>query len=138
MSASHDAGDSPDATAATGPAEPPSFEDALLELNDIVARLEAGGLGLAASIAAYERGVTLLGRLHGHLSAVEERVRMLVRIDEDGRPIIDPAGGPAAPRETAGRPANGDRGEARTTASHKARPGRPKRLPGMDDPGEDA
>lgn len=138
MSASHDAGDSPDATGATVPDEPPSFEDALLELNDIVARLEAGGLGLAASIAAYERGVALLGRLHGHLSAVEERVRMLVRIDEDGRPIIDPAGGSAAPRETSGRPANGERGEARTIASQKARPGRPKRLPGMDDPDQDA
>lgn len=138
MSASRDARAAPDAPAVTGQSEPPSFEDALIELNDIVVRLEAGGLGLAASIAAYERGVALLGRLHGHLAAVEERVRMLVRIDEDGRPILDPAGGPAVPREPAARPAGADGGEPRTTATPRARPGRPKRLPGMDDPGEEA
>lgn len=138
MNAARDAGQDREPIAAAASDEPPSFEDALLELNEIVVRLETGGLGLAASIAAYERGVSLLGRLHGHLAAVEERVRMLVRVDEDGRPILEASAGGAPPRTPAEPQSRDSRGESRSSGPPKPRPGRPKRLPGMDDTAEEA
>lgn len=117
----------------SAPTDPPSFEESLAELNDIVGRLESGGLGLSASITAYERGVSLLTRLHGQLADVEERVRLLVRIDDEGRPILEQPAGPTpsdgAAAEAARQPRPSPRGAGRT--------GRPKRLPGMDEGGDD-
>ena len=118
------------------------FETSLAELNDLVNRLESGALGLSDSIGAYERGVTILKRLHEQLADVEERVRMLVRIDEEGRPILaeigaagtaeDPTVRPTAAGSTTDRDASG-----RRAARPASRTGRPKRLPGMDDGGND-
>lgn len=114
-----------------------SFEDALGRLADVVAGLESGSLGLSASIDAYERGVAILKRLHEELAAAEERVRVLVRIDEQGRPVLGDAV-PDGPRP----PAAGDgvaadpaqtaepRGPAR---GGRARNQRSRPLPGMDD-----
>ena len=111
------------------PANVPSFEESLAELNELVGRLESGGLGLAASIAAYERGVSLLQRLHGQLADVEERVRLLVRIDDEGRPILE--GSPSQQQPATG-PTDGER-PARTSPRAAGRTSRAKRLPGMDD-----
>jgi exodeoxyribonuclease VII small subunit len=138
---------------AENPAQPAQsaavpFETSLAELNDLVNRLESGGLGLSESIGAYERGVSILRRLHEQLADVEERVRLLVRIDEQGRPILGPIPGSGLETATAERAVpstaaaaadaetNGPRGP-RAAARAQARPGRPKRLPGMDDAGED-
>ncbi|MFM8705072.1 MAG: exodeoxyribonuclease VII small subunit [Planctomycetia bacterium] len=126
------------------------FETSLAELNDLVNRLESGALGLSESIGAYERGVSILRRLHEQLADVEERVRLLVRIDEQGRPILEPiqettetdkavpsnatAAAAAATSQTS--ETSGPRGP-RPVARAQARPGRVKRLPGMDDAGED-
>lgn len=107
-----------------------SFEESLAALGDTVMKLESGGLGLSDSIAAYERGVTILRRLHEELSAVEERVNMLVRIDEDGRPVLGPL--PAATESTAPAKKAGGRGATAAKAS------RAKSLPGMDDAGDEA
>jgi len=118
------------------------FEASLAELNDLVNRLESGGLGLSDSIGAYERGVAILRRLHEQLADVEERVRMLVRIDEQGRPILAETGTTTTAQDATGRPAatgstnDGDMG-GRRAARPASRTGRPKRLPGMDDAGED-
>ena len=132
--------DVPEPPPAPQPADPtqpaptamPSFEESLAELNDLVGRLESGGLGLAASIAAYERGVSLLTRLHGQLADVEERVRLLVRIDDEGRPILEQPAGPSLPDadsvEAKRPPRSPPRGAGRT--------GRVKRLPGMDEAGD--
>lgn len=126
------------------PAQPAAvpFETSLAELNDLVNRLESGALGLSDSIGAYERGVGILRRLHEQLADVEERVRLLVRIDEQGRPILEPVGQePPAAAEKTGRPtgggpaADGDANGRRVTRP-APRTGRPKRLPGMDDAGE--
>ncbi|MFM8707085.1 MAG: exodeoxyribonuclease VII small subunit [Planctomycetia bacterium] len=122
----------------------------MAELNDLVNRLESGALGLSESIGAYERGVSILRRLHEQLADVEERVRLLVRIDEQGRPILEPiqettatdkavpsnatAAAAAATSQTS--ETSGPRGP-RPVARAQARPGRVKRLPGMDDAGED-
>lgn len=125
----------------TQPATVP-FETSLAELNDLVSRLESGGLGLSDSIGAYERGVAILRRLHEQLADVEERVRLLVRIDDQGRPILEPIGQGATAHEKTGRPAVGGSAadgdmSGRRAARSPSRTGRPKRLPGMDDAGED-
>ena len=62
-----------DAEPADSP-QPASFETALADLGEIVSRLESGSLGLSDSIAAYERGVGLLRRLHEELAAEHERI----------------------------------------------------------------
>ena len=123
------------------PADVP-FETSLAELNDLVNRLESGALGLSDSIGAYERGVAILRRLHEQLADVEERVRMLVRIDDQGRPILEEVDSwSTAPEKTAratgGGAATDDDKSGRRTARAASRTGRPKRLPGMDDAGED-
>ena len=118
------------------------FETSLAELNDLVNRLESGVLGLSDSIGAYERGVTILKRLHEQLADVEERVQLLVRIDEQGRPILAEIAATATAQETTGRPTaagsttDGDM-SGRRAARPASRAGRPKRLPGMDDAGVD-
>lgn len=112
-----------DTDAANSP-QPPSFEVALAELGDLVSRLESGSLGLSDSITAYERGVALLRRLHEELAVAEVKVGTLVRIDEQGRPVL-------APAET---PQPDDASQAAPPRS----PGRKQRtrpLPGMDDAG---
>ena len=55
------------------PAASESFEAALQRLADLVAGMESGSLGLSDSIAAYERGVGILKRLHEQLAVAEER-----------------------------------------------------------------
>jgi exodeoxyribonuclease VII small subunit len=118
------------------------FETSLTELNDLVNRLESGGLGLSDSIGAYERGVAILRRLHEQLADVEERVRLLVRIDDQGRPILEDIGsGATSPekknRKTGGGSTTDGDAPARRAARPASRTGRPKQLPGMDDAGED-
>ena len=124
-----------DAAATESPAVP--FETSLAELNELVNRLESGTLGLSESIDAYERGVSILRRLHEQLADVEERVRLLVRIDEQGRPILETAAADKAGQATAAAgTADTDPAGRRPTRS-AARSPRPKRLPGMDDAAED-
>jgi exodeoxyribonuclease VII small subunit len=122
------------------PADQP-FEASLTELNDLVNRLESGSLGLSDSIGAYERGVAILRRLHEQLADVEERVRLLVRIDDQGRPILEEIGSATtSPEKTGRQTGGGSTTDSDTTTRRAARPasrtGRPKRLPGMDDTGE--
>ena len=54
------------------------FDTALEELRAVVARLEAGGLPLEASIALYERGAVLHEHCGKLLDAAELRVQRLV------------------------------------------------------------
>jgi exodeoxyribonuclease VII small subunit len=54
------------------------FDDALAELQRVVAELEAGGLPLERSLALFERGVTLQRHCERLLSAAELRVQQLV------------------------------------------------------------
>lgn len=109
----------------------PTFEAALAELGELVGRLESGTLGLSESIAAYEKGVSLLHGLHEQLAMVEERVRTLVRVDEQGRPILTADAPETAESEkSAGAEKNTGAGKP---ARGTPRSGRAKRLPGMDD-----
>lgn len=123
-------------TAESAPAsnsrQPASFEEGLARLGDIVAQLESGALGLSDSIAAYENGVMILRELHAELTSVEARVSKLVRIDDEGRPILEPLATepPPAPSPQAGR-----KPQARASASARRRS---NVLPGMDDASDDA
>lgn len=119
----HDMPPSPQSAEA---AQPASFEEALGQLADLVAKLESGSLGLSASIDGYERGVAILRRLHEELARAEERVSVLVRIDDDGRPVL-------APLESADQPAADQPAAKRARSPGRAKP--PARtLPGMDEP----
>ena len=68
------------------------FEDALAELEEIVRKLETGAVPLEESLAAFERGVTLVRLLHGRLDAVQEKIEELTRSDQgkvQARPFDD-------------------------------------------------
>jgi exodeoxyribonuclease VII small subunit len=56
---------------------PASFEAALAELEDIVAKLEAGDLPLQASLAAYRRGAALLAFCQAQLKDAQQQVQVL-------------------------------------------------------------
>lgn len=66
------------ADAASAGIEALAFDDALAELQRVVAELEAGGLALERSIALYERGVALHERCAKLLGEAELRVKQLV------------------------------------------------------------
>jgi len=55
-----------------------SFEDALKELEDIVARLEQGEVNLEESIAQYERGQALKAHCEKKLKVAEGRLEKIV------------------------------------------------------------
>jgi exodeoxyribonuclease VII small subunit len=57
----------------------PKFEDALAELESVVKRLEEGDIPLEESLAAFERGVSLVRLLHGRLDSVQTRIEELTR-----------------------------------------------------------
>ena len=75
------------AAAAEAPGQP--FEEGLAELEQIVAALEAGDLGLDAALALYERGVGLVRDCAAQLDAAEARIKVL-SLDESGRPAVQP------------------------------------------------
>ena len=61
------------------------FEDAMKELETIVARLEKGDISLEDSIAAYERGELLKKRCEELLNQAEARIEK-IRLGSDGKP----------------------------------------------------
>lgn len=63
------------------PALPDSYEAALAELEQLVARMEAGALPLDQLLVSYRRGAQLLGHCRQRLEAVEAQVKLL----EDGQ-----------------------------------------------------
>ena len=72
-----------------------TFDAALAQLQDVVARLERGGLPLEESITLYERGVALHDRCARLLSDAELRVQRLVEQAGGGLRTLDfdPDGG---------------------------------------------
>jgi len=70
--------------------QPASFEDAMSELKQLVARMEAGELPLDASVAAYQRGAQLVKYCAVQLEKVESQVKVLE--GEMLKPFADNAG----------------------------------------------
>lgn len=63
------------------PGEPASYEQALSELDQLVAQMEQGQLPLDRLLDDYKRGAELLAYCRGRLEAVETQVKLL----EEGR-----------------------------------------------------
>lgn len=57
--------------------EPASFEAAMTELEQLVAKMESGDLPLEASVAAYQRGSELVQYCAAQLERVEKQVKVL-------------------------------------------------------------
>jgi exodeoxyribonuclease VII small subunit len=68
-------------TSATTPVQPPTYEDALAELERLVQRMEDGQMPLDQLLVGYKRGAELLELCRSRLAAVEEQVKVL----EDGQ-----------------------------------------------------
>lgn len=91
-----------------------SFEEALAELDAIVADLEGGELGLDESLARYEQGVARLRRCHAELDNAERKIELLSGVDADGNPVTRPFDDEATTEES-------PRSSKRTAASRKQR-----------------
>jgi exodeoxyribonuclease VII small subunit len=65
------------ATKPIPPAQPRSFEDAMLELEQLVEQMESGELPLEASVAAYQRGSELVKYCTLQLDKVDSQVKVL-------------------------------------------------------------
>jgi exodeoxyribonuclease VII small subunit len=73
-------------------ADPISFEQSLAELEQIVAKLEGGKLGLGESLAAYEQGVSRLNGCYQLLQHAERRIELVQSVDAEGRAKTTPLG----------------------------------------------
>jgi exodeoxyribonuclease VII small subunit len=62
---------------------PASFETALVELEQIVTRLESGDLALEEALNEFERGVKLSRQGQVKLQQAEQRVQILLNDSED-------------------------------------------------------
>ncbi|MFO0960612.1 MAG: exodeoxyribonuclease VII small subunit [Isosphaeraceae bacterium] len=69
---------------------PLDFEKALKGIEQAVNELERGDLALSESLAAYEKGVRLLGQCQTLLEAADRQVAILAGLNEDGPPQTMP------------------------------------------------
>lgn len=93
-----------------------TFEQAIAEVEEIVARLESGKLELAQSLDEYQRGIGTLKECHELLHAAERRITLLSGFDADGNPVTEPFDEPTlsteekqasrSARRSAGKPAD--------------------------------
>jgi exodeoxyribonuclease VII small subunit len=68
-----------------------TFEDALAQLEEVVARLEDESVGLEEALRLFERGVKLARRCRTQLESVERRVEQLLSEAGEGeRPETAP------------------------------------------------
>lgn len=67
-----------------------SFEKALAELEDIVQKLESGGVALEDSITLYERGAALKAHCEAKLKSAQEKIEKIV-VSGDGTVKTEPA-----------------------------------------------
>ena len=68
--------------------EKENFEAVLKRLEEIVGKMESGGLSLEESMALYEEGVKKSEKLNAMLSEARDRVMKLVT-DKNGNPSLD-------------------------------------------------
>ncbi len=55
----------------------PTFEQAMAQLEQIVAQIESGQVSLEESIAKYEQGTKLVQTCRGMLEAAEQKIQLL-------------------------------------------------------------
>jgi exodeoxyribonuclease VII small subunit len=66
-----------------------TFEKALAELEQIVAKLEKGAVSLNDSLALFEKGVKLARFLRGELDKAERKVEILLKDEKGGMKAED-------------------------------------------------
>lgn len=57
--------------------KPQTFEESMQQLEQIVAAIESGQIGLEESLAKYEQGMTLVKRCRDILDKAEKRIEVL-------------------------------------------------------------
>ena len=92
-----------------------SYEAALAELDEIIARLERGDVELEAAITAYERGAALTRHCAQLLDRTEQKITQLVvgAAGEVERPFVPPAERTERPERAAPAAKSGSRVEQR-------------------------
>ncbi len=101
----------------------PSFEESLAKLQTIIAELESGKLTLDDSLRRYEVGVEQLRLCHRSLAQVEQRIRVLVNVDEDGKATTRPFEHTASVDSASNRPtAKGIHGELNFKSANPSNP----------------
>ena len=68
----------------------PDFEQALAELEGLVARLERGDLPLDEALKIFERGVVLTRHCQGSLQAAQQKVEILLKRSGQAAAAIEP------------------------------------------------
>jgi exodeoxyribonuclease VII small subunit len=63
------------------------FEKKLNRLEEIVQKMEKGDLALDESLKLFEEGVKLSRECHKRLNEAEAKVKMLVSVGADGKPV---------------------------------------------------
>ena len=61
-----------------------NFEKKLNRLEEIVEKMESGDLALDQSLKMFEEGVKLSRECHKQLGEAEQKVQLLLKVDEDG------------------------------------------------------
>jgi exodeoxyribonuclease VII small subunit len=64
------------------------FEKKMNRLEEIVDQMESGDLALEKSLSLFEEGVKLSKDCHVQLNEAEQKVRILMGIDEMGQPVL--------------------------------------------------
>ena len=64
-----------------------NFDRKLIRLEDIVAKMEGGDLALEDSLKMFEEGVKLVRDCQVQLSAAEQKVKVLMSVDSEGRAV---------------------------------------------------
>lgn len=64
-----------------------NFETALLELNELVEKMEAGGLKLEQSLELFERGIVLTRQCQQALQKAEQKVQIL--LEKNGQSSLE-------------------------------------------------
>ena len=110
---------------------PPTFEQSLSELQQIVHDLEEGNLGLEASLARFEEGIRRLRSCYRILEQAEQKIEILTGVDAEGNPVTEPFDA-SATFEGSEKPAKKP-GRRRGTAKGD---GPSREPPASSDPGE--
>jgi exodeoxyribonuclease VII small subunit len=79
------------------------FEASLAELEKIVHGLEDGQQGLDASLQLYEQGIQHLQRCYRLLDTAEQKIVLLMNVDEQGQGVTAPFDADSAEDKPAGR-----------------------------------
>ena len=65
------------------------FEKRLGRLEEIVSKMEEGEMSLDDSLKLFEEGVKLSRECNSQLEQAEQKVKLLLKIDENGNPITE-------------------------------------------------